>query len=492
MMKKINLLFILLLLLLASCSDDFLDVTNPNSLTPDSYWQTAEQCQKTLTATYGTLQTDYWSSFEVYFMTQNYKADDMLIRHDFDAGIQLGTYTVNPTNYIVRDLWYYSYTGIFKANQCIDYFPNADVTGDEKAAINIMVGEAKFLRAYFYFNLVNYFENIPLITNVPNSTADYYNAQVSPEEIWSQIETDLYDAIAVLPASQEPGRATKGAAEALLGKAYAQQLKWSQAVSAFENVIATGEYTLESDYASLFNGTNENNSESLFEIQFSEQRPNDTYESGIIGYELWSDGYNEAWPSDWIVSQFLKDTTTSGEYSQRAWGSIAFGGNDLFSTATKFTKDETNDYAYWEKWVYQPTDMEDWWDHVVNHPVIRYADVLLMLAEAQNELGSTANAMELINQVRARAGVPAISGLSQSEIRTHLRDFERPVELSCEALRWIDLLRWEKMENGYIKQTLSNHGKPSAGNYNDAQRIYPIPQAEMETNPKVVQNQGYN
>lgn len=492
-MKKF--LIIISFVFLVSCEKNYLDVTDPNRVTPDNYWRTKEEALSTLTAAYSALQFPWWGRWgytEIAWTAQNYKSDELKIRDDRQAWIYIHTFTNQPGNLTTDQFWFYCYLGINYANQCLKYFPKTKL---DDADLKQFTAEARFLRAYQYYLLVNYFRNVPLITKVPESKEDYYPKQAKPEEVWAQIEEDLiYAKENLSPIPPEPGRATKGAAAALLGKAYMQQLKWAQAASAFEEVINSGRYKLISDYPSLFTGTNENSEESIFEIQYSAQKPKGIDESQPLPMNYYSDGgWDECWPADWLTAQYLKDTTATGEYSQRAWGSISFGSNNPYNYPAPFTKEDTKKKALWKKYTYNdPSWKLDHWDSPANIIVIRYADVLLLYAEAQNELGNTSKAIEYINKVRNRAGVlPLPSNMSQQEVRTHLREYERPVELAMEGVRWLDLLRWDDMEPGYIKRTLISHNRRAAENYSDKYKFYPIPLQDINSNPNLVQNPGY-
>ncbi|MHB8132487.1 MAG: RagB/SusD family nutrient uptake outer membrane protein [Mobilitalea sp.] len=491
-MKKY--ILILSLLVFVSCQKDFLDVTDPNRLTPDSYWKTQDQAMATLTAAYSTLQFPQWGRWgmtEIGWPAENYKADDIIIRDDRQAWIDIHTFTNIPGNNTTDNFWFYCYLGINYSNQCLKYFPTSGLSDID---LKQMTAEARFIRAYQYFLLVNYYRNVPLITTVPTSTSEYYPKQASPAEVWTQIESDLtYAKDNLSSVALAPGRVTKGSASALLGKAYMQQLKWSQAASAFEEVINSSQYNLVSEFASLFTGTNENSSESIFEIQFSLQKPKGIDESQPLPMNIYSDGWNEFWPEEWLVAQYLKDKTANGEYSKRAWGSISFGSNDPHVYPVPFSESDITKKALWKKYAYVDASLGvDNYDAPANSIVIRYADVLLLYAEAQNELGNTGAAINAINQVRNRAGVPQLLAvMSQADIRTHLREFERPVELAIEGIRWLDLLRWDDMNPGFIRNTFISHNRRAATNYTDKYKYYPIPQQDMNSNPNLVQNPGY-
>jgi len=493
-MKKTSFLLIALMFLSISCEKDFLTVVDRNRVTPDIYWKTKDECLASLASVYASLQIPWWGRWgttEIAWTAQNYRADEIGIRDDRQAWVDINTFRNIPGNLTTDYTWFFCYQGIFFANQCLKYFPLSSMSDADKTQL---MAEARFLRAFEYYLLVNYFRNVPLVTEVPESREDYFPSQATPQAVWAQIEDDLTFAKQNLPANApEPGRATRGAAAALLGKAHMQQLDWAAASTAFAEVINGGQYSLVADYGSLFTGLNDNSSESVFAIQYSLQKPKGIEECQPIPMNLYSDGWNENWPAEWLVQQYLMDTTATGAYSQRAWGSIAFNKNDPKDMPAPFTEADTQNKALWKKYCYNdaswpadnytvPTDLH----------VIRYADVLLSYAEAQNELGNTASAITEINKVRARAGVvPLTAGMTQQAVRTHLREFERPVELALENIRWLDLLRWDDMQAGTIKSIFIAHGRRVAANYTDTYKYYPIPLTDINTNINLVQNPGY-
>lgn len=477
-----------------SCSEDYLDVVNPNKQSPDTFWESESDITATLTAAYSQLQSPYWGRWgttEVAWPAQNYKADELTIRDDRQAWVDIHTFTDTPGNLTTNLFWYFNYAGIYYCNQVLKYAPQVGISEADLKQVN---GEARFLRAYYYFLLVNYFRNVPLIINIPETTDDWYPGQATPDAVWAQIEADLDFAKNNLSSTAaDQGRATSGAAVALLGKVYMQQLQWAQASAEFEEVINNGTYSLIPDYASLFTGTNEDNSEVIFDIQYSLVQGSGE-EMQPLPMNYYDNGWNEAWPSSWLVAHYLADTTTSGEFSQRTWGSIVFGSNDPVVYPQPYSRDttDTSARANWRKYTYNSDPSRPNYEVDGNLILIRYADVLLSYAECQNELGNTSTAIDAINEVRDRAGAVELpSGMSQSDVRTHLRDVERPIELAIERTRWLDLLRWDNMEPGYISSTYAAHNRRAAANFNNTHKYYPIPQQDINTNPNIMQNPGY-
>ncbi|MGN6440129.1 MAG: RagB/SusD family nutrient uptake outer membrane protein [Agriterribacter sp.] len=506
--KKISIAAMILSGLFFSCSDKYLDITDKQNITEQSFWQTRENALEGITATYATLQGydgSKWTFFEELYTTLTYRADDIENNLAEGYGRSIAAFTDGTDVSGVWNLWTNCYAGIGRANQVIEKVPAIQTMTEQEK--NEIVGEAKFLRAYFYFVLVNGFENVPLVLTFEKDLDKLKVFQAAPEEVWAQIEKDLQEAEAVLPPSYndaQKGRATKGAAKAMLGKVYLFREKWEPAETKFKEIY--GQYSLLTEYENNFNGQAENSSESIFEIQFSgdrtlsDERHPFNYEvrpAAIEGWELF-------YPSDWLVTQMKKDTTATGAYSKRVYGSIFFDDPaskiwDLNTPANEISYSSVAGALahpnYFKKYAY-PYDKSGSYTGA-NVSLIRYADVLLMLAEALNENGKTNDAIDRINEVRARSGTKAIASgsLTKDQCRNLIRHHERPVELSMEfGIRWFDLIRWSNgtADKISIKSVLTDHGKPSAANFRDDKYIrYAIPALEKAVNPNLNQNNGY-
>ena len=277
-MKKINhiLIIFLFLGLLSSCSDDFINVENKETLTEESFWQTEEHALQALTAAYAALHSasgSKWAFFEEMYVAMSYRGDDLVGNSSEIYGRALSNFTNTTEESGPYNVWLASYAGIGRANQIIQRVPSME--GVQQETRNVIVAEAKFLRALYYFWLVTGFENVPLVTTFETNPDNLFPSQASPAQVWAQIETDLKEAEGTLldaHGAQWTGRATKGAAKALLGKTYLFQEKWSDAETKLGEIVSSGNYSLLDNYADNFNGNAENGPESIFEIQFSGDR----------------------------------------------------------------------------------------------------------------------------------------------------------------------------------------------------------------------------
>lgn len=490
---------VLVLAAAPGCADDFLSVTNPNELSQDTYWKTEADALQGLTAVYGQLQsTDRWSWFEMQYTGLNYRADDVrATRLDLPFAAALASFTYSTDNVAIQTIWSDYYRGVFYANQVIENVPGIEM---DPARRDQIVGEAKFLRGYYYFVLLNTFRNVPLILETPEGSEDYTPAQATPDDVWAQIEADFRDAAAVLPATPWPaqfaGRVTKGTAQAYLGKAHLFQEQWAEAASAFEAVINGGGYALLDEFADNFNGSHENGAESLFEIQHSAARPNNVTESTPLIPEqapFALGGWEEFFPSDWLMDLMRTDVTADGEPTERVLATVFFDHPRSEMLGTPYAEVEGDlgpEKVFFKKYAYD-NDLSGAGQTTrsgINVHLMRYADLLLMHAEALNELGRTGEAASYVNRVRERSGAVPIGAMGQAELRQHIRHVERPLELAMEfTIRWFDLVRW-----GDVRQTLAEHRKPDAANFQSGRHEYlPIPLSEINVNPSLQQNPGY-
>ena len=507
-MKRINHILVLTLLLgvITSCSDDFINVANKEALTEESFWQTEEHALQALTAAYAALHSSSgskWAFFEELYTAMSYRGDDIVNNTSEIYGRSLSNFTNTTEESAPYNVWLASYSGIGRANQIIERVPAME--GVEQESRDVIVSEAKFLRALYYFWLVTAFENVPLVTKFETNPDNLFPSQANASQVWSQIETDLSEAAASLPEAHEAqwvGRATKGAAQALLGKVYLFQEKWAEAETQLEGVVTSNQYTLLDNYADNFNGNAENGSESIFEIQFSGDRSNGNDERHPFNFEVSPytfGGWELFYPSEWLVDEMKKDLNEDGEISERVYESIFFEdtNSDMYSldAGTEIAYDdvagELNHPKYFKKYSY---NVDENFYVGTNISLIRYADVLLMYAEALNENGNTDQAIIEINKVRERGKAAPLSDMNQETLRQQIRHHERPVELSMEfGIRWFDLYRWQRgsVASESIKETLQEHNTPFVENFEDKHVVFPIPLQEININPNLKQNSGW-
>jgi starch-binding outer membrane protein, SusD/RagB family len=511
-MKKI-LGIVFIMTLVSSCNMNF-DEPNPNSPTIQSFWQTSEDAIKGVNAVYSIFHRGYAGYSRAMYFHGMLKADEGY-GSGGDGGLNtLMSFSMNDTNFgLTADTWANLYQGIYRANQVIAYVPEIEMDETLKRRV---IAEATFLRGFFYFNLTLYFGRPVIITEPSQPTDRRVNA--TPEEAWGQAEKDFIAAAADLPPSYgeaDLGRATRGAAYAMLGKTYLQQRKYQQAVDAFEFIVEGpgAVYDLVGDYAANFRIDTENNIESVFELQFAlrddENSDDDLNESvrpnpGASIAKFYAPGggpgFQDGGARRWVVDEFYEETTANGGRDPRLEATFLFDfTNEL---GPEFTQIYGQSFA--SRYGNGPDAQRVWYRKLLNdhwrdfesfnspnnYRVIRFADVLLMYAEALNGAGQTAAAYAHVDRVRERAGMLPLStakpGLSQDAFLEQLKH-ERIVELSGEGWRFADLARW-----GDLGPELAARDPEFANFVVGKHEWYPIPQRDIDLTPGLTQNPLYN
>lgn len=509
-MKKIFLFAILGLTCFSSCKRDF-DSPNPNAPTIASFWKSANDAVMGINAVYSTFHRTAAGFSRVMFFHGMLRGDEGY-GSGGDGGLNsLMSFSMDDTNFwMIRDTWENMYTGIYRANQVIANVPGISMDETLKKRI---VGEAKFLRALFYFHLTLYYGRPPLILEPSQPTMQPRNA--TTEEAYAQVAKDLNEAIPDLPTSYSGdnlGRATRGAAYALLGKTYLQQRKYPEAITAFAWLV-TGPgaalYSLMPNYRDNFLITTENNNESVFEIQNAlkenENGDDDTNPSINMNvgasiakfYAPGGPGFQDGGARRWVVWEFLKEKTTAGERDPRLPVTFLYDSTDVRGPDYTMIYGETftrrygtnNNRVWYRKLLNDHWRTTETFNSPNNYRMIRYADVLLLYAEALNGNGQTVQAYPFVDRVRARAGMAPLStvrpGMNQQQFLEQLKH-ERIVELSGEAWRFADLQRW-----GDLGPALAARD-PEFTNFKVGKHeYYPIPQSEIDLDPNLTQNAGY-
>jgi hypothetical protein len=378
---------------------------------------------------------------------------------------------------------------------------------------NRVIAEAKFLRALFYFNLTLYFGRPPLMLSPSKPEDTPPNATTA--EAYAQVAKDLNEAIPDLPTSYPPadlGRATKGAAYALLGKTYLQQRMYGPAEEAFRWLV-TGEgrttYDLMTNYRDNFLVSTENNRESVFEVQFNEnpvENTDDDVDEGRINntgtsiaqfYAPPGVGFTDGAARRWLIDEFSQEQTALGDRDPRLAASFLYSHTDPAGPTVTRIYGQTfaqrypggNNGVWFRKLLNDHWKNEEGFRSPNNYRMIRYADVLLMYAEALNGLNRTAEAYPFVDRVRQRAGLRSLTvakpGLNQTAFLTQLKH-ERILELAGEGWRWADLARW-----GDLSPALATRDTEFTNFIVGKHEYYPIPQIDIDLNPNLKQNPKY-
>lgn len=511
-MKKYIFILTATIVVLAGCKRDF-DAVNPNAPTIASFWKNETDATRGINAVYGTFYRTA-SLYSRWIFYHGILKSDEGFGSGGDGGLN-NLMRFNQTDYnqnLTADTWQTLYVGVFRANQVIANVPNITMNETTKKRI---IAEAKFLRALFYFNLTLYYGRPPLMLT-PSQPKDV-PPNATTAEAYAQVAKDLTEAIADLPVSYpaaDLGRATKGAAYALLGKTYLQQKMYQQAADAFAYLVTgagNSTYTLTADYRDNFIITRENNSESIFEIQFNEnvnENTDDDVNEGAINNTGTSIsqffappgvGFSDGAARRWVVDEFLQERTVTNAQDPRLAASFIFNNaNPAGPTATivygqtfqnRYGNGPDANGVWFRKLLNDHWKNQEGFRSPNNYRLIRYADVLLMYAESLNGLNRTAEAYPYVDRVRQRAGLATLTaakpGLNQTQFLTQLKH-ERVTELAGEGWRWADLQRW-----GDLGPALASRDADFTGFIVGKHEYYPIPQSDIDLNSNLKQNPKY-
>lgn len=512
-MKKIILVSIIAAGLGVSGCQKKLDIPNPNAPTIENFWQNANDAVLGVNATYSVLHrgaiTRYMPMFLIGRGDEGFSTSPF-----FDLQNALDRFVLTDYNYFfTADVYQDNYQGIFRANQVLANVPN--ITMDEALKQRVL-GEAKFLRGLYYFHLAILYGNVPMLLQ-PSRAGDLPQ-QATQAQVYAQIASDLTEAAAALPATYPPselGRATKGAANALLAKVYMQQKLWNEALAPLQ-YLADGEgkttYALMPSYRDNFLVTTENNKESIFEWQFEEnttethdddlQDPNQNYGSSLAQFLAPKPvGYQDIEGRRWIIAEFHQEKTTTGGRDPRLAASFLYDSTDvdgpdstlLYGQVWSEVGGLNKQGVYFRKFLNDHWKDNEGFRSKNNWRYIRYADALLMYAEVLNEVGRTADAYSYVDRVRERAGLAKLSvakpGLSQEAFRRQI-EHERITELAGEGWRWLDLVRFGELATDAPAKLVARD--PSFANFKASRDLFlPIPQRDIDINPNLDQNTGF-
>lgn len=488
----------MLAVMFTACSEDFLNKAPLDTINTSNFFQTEEDAIAAINGAYQPLQ---WPKlYNMRMWTTDIIAGNSIVGA---GGGTDGIETQDQANFVtstdnqgVLDLWRGPWPGILRSNIVLKNVPNMNISTSIK---NRVLGEAHFLRANYYFILVRFFGDLPLVTEPIDPAGDLRPFRSSREDVYQLIVDDLNKAIELLPEREQysgsnVGRASKGSATGMLAKVHLTLGNWQNVVDLCDQVKSLG-YTLTPDYADNFDPSKENGSESLFEIQYVSD----------AGYNFWNNENQASWLSTftgprgsnmveggWGWNQPTKEFVDAYEVGDlRKDVTVLYEGCPKFDGAD-YKKSYSSTGYNLRKFLVTKSVSNAYDNSPLNFPVLRYADVLLMKAEALNELGKTNEAQlpadndnATLNKVRARAGLSNVTGLNQDILRNKIMH-ERRMELAFEGQRWFDLVR---VNNGqYGIEFLHSIGKL---NMSAKYLLYPVPQKERDANPNLTQNTGY-
>lgn len=472
-MKNILFLFIFITLFTA-CSEDFIDLAPISDQSTANFYKNQTDLDQAVIAAYDALQdgAQYGGNGFDHFMevVSDNSFNDNTTQNSGQRA-QFDNFQVTSNNTLLNDAWNSCYKGIQRCNIVLNRIDNIEMSDSLK---NIRKGEVKFIRALTYFNLVRIWGDIPLVINeVKDPFEGFDHTRNSQDEVYLQIIKDLEEAITSLPnnfKTPDVGRATKGAAQTLLGKVYLTRKQYQQAVTVLEQVINTNTYKLLPNFADIFKVSNKNNAESIFEVQYKSGTSAEG--NGTTDPTQGQDVNNK--PSNNIVTLFKANTDTR------------FDASIQITTGSPYVKKRVDARGSDGTFGF-------------NTMVLRYADVLLMAAEALNEIGyNNGKAFDYLNQVRTRAKATpyTTTDLANQESFRQAMDKERRLELAFENHRWFDLLRTGKalevMNAANAGGNSPNAASALAFTMKAHQVLFPLPQTQIDASAgQLKQNQGY-
>jgi len=517
-MKSIKILLsVILIASICGCSD-FLDKNPLVNPAAETYYQTEQDCFDAIMGLYSFSQRETFY-LAPWLIIGDGASDDCVLGNEVSDGYSwlgprarpLIEFEILPTSDQISGCWNQCFSGVSFATVAIERIgENMNIP---EATKNIFLGEAYFLRAFYYFSMVRMYGRLQIVDHVL-SYDEYFMPRASIEETWAFIESDCKMAASLLPERKDypegqTGRATKGAANSLLGKSYIYQGKFQDAYNILTTVVASGQYGLLPVYEHVFDLDHQNSEESVYAIQHASTDTgwSDDNEGNILSFYShdWDPDDDIKWHNGWAMhcpTQDLLDSYEPGD--PRLAATIIFPGeffdgriNPNYASSTGYLVKK-----WYIPWGQRSNDQSDCQKNII---FIRYADVLLYLAEAANEIGRTSEALDYLEQVRARARSnsddPNVLPRRTETDRNALRDLiwhERRVELACEWQRFYDLVRQGRagqVLRAYWEKYSATHPLyPNKGRYfvDGRNEIFPIPNAQiLASDGTLEQNPGY-
>ncbi|MDT8432345.1 MAG: RagB/SusD family nutrient uptake outer membrane protein [Bacteroidales bacterium] len=523
MKKTVYILIALVTAGLVSSCDDRLDVSNPNLQSSGDFWQTEDQIAEGVIGIYNRLLTD--GAFgRMTPSLLDLRGDDTWSESPWTVYPLTGDFTIWSSYDVLTWPWREYFIMVFRSNLMIEKAAGVEFENPDHG--DRLVGQSYFLRAFTYYLLTENYERVPLILEVQRNADQYYPHTTSRDSILDQIEADLQTAMGLLPESYNAvngpdqgqlGRATWGSAAGLLAKVYMIREKWTEAAQLLNEIITSGIYDLVDDYGENFTYDNENNVESLFEIQFGNYGTDDNwwnistanwrqahalgFNYGLIEFGAWGD----VKPTQWLYDQFKIERTAGGTLDPRLYWTLVsyeleYDGYTDGRTNTVFGASPYTDGTYPKlngdsifiaKYTYARipghTQEQDgqMLNNIINYRFMRYAEILLLYAEALCELDRHAEAVPFINRIRERADLSLLEAgtMTDEQIWDELHH-QRVLELSIEGVRHIDIKRWGWFYDADKLAELQMHDDEFE-TWRPGHEYLPIPSTELDQNPNL-------
>lgn len=498
------------LLMFHSC-DNKLDITDPNRLASGQFYANQDQAIAAVDAIYNTLIIDGMYQ-RITPTVGDGRGDEIFSRGGFPMWELTANFIIPPTEFFIQLNWDAHYIMVSRANQVLENVPG--IPDMDENVRNRVLGQAYFLRALAYFNLTNIFDNPPIVLKTPASQEEFYpsNDGITQADVYAQIQSDLEQAINLLPDDYntvtgpdagQVGRATRGAARSLMGKALLYQGDEAAALPYFKAVVESNVYTLGANYADLFTqdpSIEATVPEKIFWVEFTQSQnpgdnwggdPNASWKQFSALAPTYSRGdFGDYAPNQFLYTEMRQERTIDDKLDPR-----------YHATILSYEPSEGYTTAYGQPWPYDPAD---YWIKKytlaatggnpftcgVNYHILRFGDVLLMYAECLANTGDIAGAAAQVQRVRDRANLPdreaEFAALSLPQFMEQLAH-ERIMELAVEGVRYYDIKRWGWLDDpAKLAQLELNDAEFE--NYVPSRKYMPIPQAELDNNPNLVGN----
>ena len=517
MKNRLFKIYIMVFLLIGvnACQDE-LEIVDPNRLSSEQFYQNQDQAVAAVDAIYNALIIDgmYQRITPIY---NDGRGDELSCRSPWTFMTGFSAFTIPATFGDLEIFWAGHYIMVSRANQALENIPKIEEI--DPALLDRLIGQAYFLRALAYFNLTNVLDNVPIILKTPDNSDEFYpsNAGITQEMVYDQVKSDLENAISRLPLNYldvtgpdngQVGRATKGAAQSLLGTVYLYEGDYEQALPYFRDVVNSNEYALADNYSDLFSqdpAVEAANPGKIFWADFTTSAnaefnwggdPNVNWRQFLALTPTYSQGdFFDFYPTEFLYNEMREERTVDGNLDPRYHATIlSYEPDEGYTTA--YNQDWIERYGegsegnYYIKKYTNAVNATDAFTAGFDYHIIRYADVLLMYAECLANTGNIPEAAGFVQQVRNRANLPdrqaEFAGYSLDQFMEQI-EHERIMELAIEGKRWWDIKRWGLLEDPAELEELKAHDFEFE-TFVPGKEFIPIPQTELDRNVNLVGN----
>lgn len=502
-MKLLRYIFAAYIITVFTGCESRLDLSDPNQQTSDTFWKNENDFDKALASCYTPLKNwngGYYGTRGI--MTQISRADDIEFRNDIRDIYSMHRFINDPNNSVAHNIFYQFYNAIYRANMILQQLEGKNLRPE---FVDKVKGEALFIRGMYFFQLAKEFKDVPLRLTASQDPSTFQLAKSSQAEVWTQAAKDFLEAKDLLPITNAKGKPTKGSALAYLGKLYVYMENWEDARQTLEQLTKEPyTYKLVEEFTWNFDEEHEFNSESVFEIIYDAAGGSDQWDNGETANSAQSTtiaveyaagavgGWFEATVTKKMMDIFLAEKAVNGQYDYRALTSVAWNYPGCKYYMQDFDKVLSGDdlKQYWiikYQNSYKREQEVGTIPSYINIRAFRYADVILLLAESELNLGNTAKAIEYIDMIRTRGGnLAKYSGPTDAVSVKKELIRQRAIEFFKEGERFYDLRRW-----GILEEELKAQDPQRFAAFQPRNLYLPIPAKEIQTNLECKQSEGW-